>query len=508
MSASIPNRHRAIALAALVTFTLLGSACVAPAGGEPPRSKAPRTTTTTTTLPPATMTDLMDPYAPGLGNGGYDALHYHVDMAFTLNAPENVEEGAEYDPADAEVRVDATTTIDIAATQPLTEIAFDFTGSTVTSVTVDGAEASFEREPVKLLVTLPEPAATGDEISIAVAYTGKPDMIDSRVARVEVGWAGTPEGSWHVRTDPDGAHRWFPVNDHPSDKATYLFDILVPIEYAAGAPGVLERSYSGIESSSYRWAVNDEIPPSGTTAVIGALEVVPDERASAGLAIDIRHLLPADMAADRPGALDNIPDMMGFFEERFGPFPYDAFGVAVVDGPITGLGANSWAILSRAELEDEDAELAIVRGLVRHWFGDSLTPASWKDVWLSASLVRYAEWLWIERDLGDRYADAVASKARSNVAQSGWPPPTEPRIGDAYVGSVFIHGAIALHAVRLRMGDAAFFDMISTFYDEFAGGTATTNDLNTVVLREAGSTIRYVYDQWLTADELPGFPDR
>lgn len=508
MPGPTPPRNRVAALAALVAFALLGAACVAPAGGEPPPSKAPRTTTTTTTLPPATLTDLMDPYAPGLGNGGYDAQHYHVDLAFTLNAPENIEEGAEYDPADAEVRVDATTTVDVVATQGLDEIAFDFTGSTVTSVLVDGSDAEFEREPAKLLITLPEPAATGDELTIAVTYTGEPGLVDSRAARVEVGWSGTPEGTWHVRSDPDGAHRWFPVNDHPSDKATYLFDILVPIAYAAAAPGVLERSYSGIESSSYRWSVTDEIPPSSTTAVIGALQVVADDQASAALAMDIRHVLPADMAADWPAALDAIPDMISFFEERYGPYPYDAFGVAVVDGPITGLGANTWAVLTREELQDEDAELSIVRGLVRHWFGDSLTPASWKDVWLSTTPVRYSEWLWIERDLGDRYADAVASKARSNVAQSGWPAPTEPRIGDVYVGSVFIHGAVTFHAVRLRMGDAAFFDLLSTFYEEFAGGTATTNDLNTVILREAGSTIRYVYDQWLTADELPGFPDR
>jgi aminopeptidase N len=122
--------------------------------------------------------------------------------------------------------------------------------------------------------------------------------------------------------------------------------------------------------------------------------------------------------------------------------------------------------------------------------------------------VRYSEWLWIERDLGDRYADAVASKARSNVAQSGWPPPDAPRIGDAYVGSVFIHGAIALHAVRLRMGDGAFFDMLATFYDTYAGSNASTADFRDVVRREAGSKIVNLYETWFTADELPGFPDR
>ena len=173
-----------------------------------------------------------------------------------------------------------------------------------------------------------------------------------------------------------------------------------------------------------------------------------------------------------------------------------------------GLGTNTWAIMTRDQIEDNDAELALVSRLVRHWFGDSVTPATWSDIWLSTSLTRYAEWLWIERDLGNRFADTVASAARRNVGNSGWPPPHEPRIGDAYVGSVFLHGAITLHAIRLRMGDASFFEMLAAFYEKYAGGTASTTDLNEIVLREGGSTIRYLYDTWLAADELPGFPDR
>ena len=504
-----PSQYRLSRLAGLVALALALSSCVAAAGGdEPPRSQAPRTTTTTTTLPPATLTDLMDPHAPGLGNGGYDAQHYHVDMAFSLSPPSTVEEGADFDPAEAVVRVDATTTIDVVATRPLDQIAFDFTGSTVTEVQVDGVDAEFEREATKLIVTLPEPARADDPLSIAVTYTGEPGAIDSRVARVEVGWVGKPAGTWHMRSEPDGAHRWFPANDHPSDKATFLFDVLVPIEYAAAASGVFERSYSGIESASYRWSVGDEIPVSSATVILGDLELVPDEQSSAAMGVEIRHMLPPDMVDDPPAALNGIADMIGFFEERFGPFPYEAFGVAVVDSPNVGLGANTWAVLTRGEIEDNDAELAIVSRLVRHWFGDSVTPATWSDVWLSTSLVRYAEWLWIERDLGERPADTVASAARRNVADSGWPPPNEPRIGDIYVGSVFIHGAITLHAVRLRMGDAPFFDMIAKFYETHARGVAGTGDLNEIILREAGSSIRHLFDTWLTADELPGFPDR
>ncbi len=41
------------------------------------------------------------------------------------------------------------------------------------------------------------------------------------------GWIRTPDGVF-IACQPSGAHTWFPSNDHPSDKATFDFEITVP----------------------------------------------------------------------------------------------------------------------------------------------------------------------------------------------------------------------------------------------------------------------------------------
>ncbi len=95
---------------------------------------APATTTAgsttrgsgSTELPePAGAEGLGDPYFPDLGNGGYDVIHYDIEVTV--------------DPESA--ALDAVTTITAVADQTLATFNLDFVGLEVRSVTVDGADA-------------------------------------------------------------------------------------------------------------------------------------------------------------------------------------------------------------------------------------------------------------------------------------------------------------------------------------------------------------------------------
>ena len=60
----------------------------------------------------------------------------------------------------------------------------------------------------------------------------------------ELGMSGfihTDDGTLVVG-QPDVASTWFPVNDHPIDKASYTFEITVPAGLEAIANGVLQRA--------------------------------------------------------------------------------------------------------------------------------------------------------------------------------------------------------------------------------------------------------------------------
>ena len=67
--------------------------------------------------------------------------------------------------------------------------------------------------------------------------TAAPPPGPTDIEGVLYGWVTTRDGAM-VANEPDGAMTWYPVSDHPTDKATYCFEITVPEGKVAVANGL------------------------------------------------------------------------------------------------------------------------------------------------------------------------------------------------------------------------------------------------------------------------------
>ena len=151
-----------------------------------------------------------DPYFPLDGNGGYDVRHYDLELA--------------YDPATD--RLDGVATITARATQDLSSFDLDLDGLTVRSVTVDGHRARWRRDGQELVVTPRRGLRDGDRYTTVVRYDGVPQTIEDPLLGVS-GFLHTDDGAV-VAGQPHAAATWFPVNDHPSDRASYALHVTAP----------------------------------------------------------------------------------------------------------------------------------------------------------------------------------------------------------------------------------------------------------------------------------------
>jgi aminopeptidase N len=468
---------------ALVTAVVL----VWPDGGsDAGESSSSRPTTTTSEpaaiAPTAGAPGAGDPYYPDAGNGGYDVTHY--DLALTWNP-------------DA-VRMDGEATVTATADQGLSSFVLDLSGMEVASVTVDGQPATFAVEGTRdLRITPAEPLAAGDAFTTVVAYGGPPTTVAADEF-FDPGWFGG-DGEVYVLFEPTGAATLFPSNDHPSDKATYTFRITAPEGLEAAANGLLTETVPGAGVQTWVFDAPDPMASYLVQVMIGDLEVV-ESTGPGGL--PIRHVYDADVAGEFDEVMGRTGEMIEAYNGWFGPFPFVAYGAAVVDEPL-GLALETQT-LSLFGADAAGSELVVAHELAHQWFGDAVSPAQWKDIWLNEGFATYAQWLWSTGDDPDQL-DGLAARTASEGGLDL--PPADPGPAQLFDPSVYSRGALTLHVLRRTVGDDAFFTILRTWVERHRGGSASTADFEALAEEVSGADLTPMFDAWLRAEGLPAYDE-
>ena len=233
---------RAVRLAVLAALGVLLTAGVASAGGWSGGSFTPG------------ADGAGDPYFPTDGNGGYDTKHYFL----------NVKYDPETDELDGKVRITAR------ATQNLSQFNLDLDGLTVDSIKVNGRSATWIRDADELVITPKHGLWKRQWFVVDIRYHGIPQTIEDLFGIS--GFIHTDDGAL-VIGEPHVADTWYPVNDHPSDKASYTFLVTVPEGLEAISNGELEGKWTRHGWTSWLWDAKEPMASYLTTATVGEFEL-------------------------------------------------------------------------------------------------------------------------------------------------------------------------------------------------------------------------------------------
>lgn len=427
---------------------------------------------------------LGDPIYPHLGNGGYDVTHYDISLAVDV----------------AGNTITGTTTLRARATQPLRAFNLDFLGLNIDSIQVNDGPARFRRAGSELTLTPATQLANQQPFSVTVAYHGQPTPIadDPAVPRSygPVGWLRLSPGVF-VISEPGGAMTWYPVNNHPSDKATYSFTITVAKPYMAAANGLLLAEIDHGPSRTYRWAENRPMASYLATLAIADFEVVTDEGPDG---LPIRHYLPPDAPRPVVAALAETPAMLRFFTDMLGPYPFEAYGLAVIDDERVQIGLEAQTLTLLPTHRVASAQL---HELAHQWFGNSVTPATWQDTWLNEGFATYSEWLWVEHTQGQAAFEALVRAQYLRMAQAKMWAPAQPPANQLFGPPIYTRGAWSLHALRLRIGDEAFFALLRAWVTRYQYGNASTPDFIALAEEISGQSLADFFQTWLYAQAVP-----
>ena len=431
-----------------------------------------------------------DSFYPGFGNGGYDVQSYDLNLNIS------------------DVATSALTgvaTIAANATQDLSSFNLDFIGFAIEGITVNGKPATYSRDGQELTITPSEPIYNSDPFTVEVKYNGSPTQITSVALPVLTGWVSYGDGSF-VLSEPDGAANYYPVNDHPLDKATYKFTVTVPDPYQVAANGMLKEAIDDGTQTTYTFETRDPLASYLSTVNISNF----DSQTGVANGIPIRNYFGVGIAADLLKPFDRQPEMLSFFNSIFGDYPFDVYG-AVVMNTETGsaLETQTLSIFGLDQLGRADSEEIVAHELSHQWFGDSVSLADWRDIWLNESFATYSQGLWVEHSQGHEALNQWVTDEYNSVAGNfdQLVPPGKPMPDDLFNSGVYDWGALGLHALRLQIGDDAFFQTLKTYFDRNKGGNVTPDDFINAAETVSGQELNPFFDRWFYSDTLPEIPE-
>ena len=444
---------------------------------------------------------------PLLGNGGYDVRSYDVHLTYPKKDPRQTVVG--------------DVTVKAVATQALSRFDLDFAGRSVGSVSVDDRPASFTRKGSELVITPRRPIDKGHRFTVAVhRFTARPQAPDAEAAPAGFFWskAGTV-----VAAQPDAAQQLLPVNDHPRDKATYRFVVDAPAGWTAVTNGVLvaKRARAG----RVLWTFREPDPLASELVQVAVGDFVVVRRPSVR-GVPIRDVVPRADARRLAPLLAVERSQLAWMTARVGRFPNVAYGSLVFDAALGYSLETQTLSLFDAPVFAARTTVGVRNGTMLHelaheWFGDSVSPYAWSDIWLNEG---HATWYeaqydaargYLKDDLGyadlESYFKAVYRKGDQVRDKHG--PVARPRSGsldDLFNSNVYDGGALALYALRQKIGGKAFAAVERRWVAQYRGRSASTDDFIALASRVSARDLRTFLIAWLYGTRtppMPGHPD-
>jgi aminopeptidase N len=418
-----------------------------------------------------------------------------------------------------EQTVDGKVTMLARATQSLSRFNLDFAGDSVESVRVNGSRANWTRAGEELVITPRRPIRDHRRFVARVEFTSGPYTPTPEQEGLPFGWFTTLDGSV-TAGQPDRSHEIYPVNDHPADKATYSFRLNVPQGVAAFANGVRlwSRSRGGRTVSYYlmRQPMASEL----IQLAVGDLVEIGRGRSSG---VPLRDVVARPCVGPSEPLLARTPVHMDWMTDRAGRYPFDLYGVLAANQEFfyaletQTLSLHPCFLLDPAQYPNQQvAETILVHELAHQWYGDSVAPETWSDLWLGEGHATWYEWTYGDEFFGGPFELVQRIRTayeQGDIWRAQYGPvamPVSNELFELFSPNVYDGGAVVLYALRQVIGDRTFGRLERLWAQRYEGKSVATEDFIALASRVSGRNLGPFLRDWLYGTEtppMPGHPD-
>lgn len=401
------------------------------------------------------------------------------------------------------------TTYFVPRSDEFDQINFDFEDNmTINSVLYHGQSLSYEfTDGDNLRIDLPETINFGTLDSISIDYEGIPASGGFGSFATD-----THDGSpilWTL-SEPYGAKAWWPCKQDLTDKIDSI-DIFVttPQVNKVGTNGVLiNELLTGDGNVIYHWKHRYPIPAYLISiAVTNYAEFSDYVYLNNGDSILIlNYVFPEDLD-DAQIKLQSTVEQMELYNELFGIYPFAgekyghaqfAWGGGMEHQTMSSMGSFSYGLQAHE--------------LAHQWFGDKVTCGSWEDIWLNEGFASYLTGLtdeFLSSDPNDwmNWKTYNIGIVTNQPGGSTWVDDTTS-VGRIFNSRLtYRKGALILHMLRWKLGDADFFQGVRNYLEDsdLAFGYARTDDLKYHLELISGQDLTGFFSDWFYGQGYPSY---
>jgi aminopeptidase N len=384
-------------------------------------------------------------------------------------------------------------TITASATQDLQRFSLDARELQIESVTVDDVPAEFSVVGPELVITASEPVASGSDFIVEVVYDAEPAPYKPPGTPFEMGWDVDAGQQVFVHGFPGAAATWAPVNEDVGEPpARYIVRLDVPEGFVATASGIPVEDDDG--SGGVVWDTGIEV--FGATFAVADYETdIVDWRVPVAVSLRPEALRREQIEQD-------VVEILPFVESLFGPFPYERLGIATITGR-----PFAFSTPMQIMIPDAVSTTTLVHEIAHQWAGNAVTNDDEGSNWLYEGLASYVEALWAESRSDDIDADVTTRTLDSRVGPETRTLDGVDSIDDLLDAATYDRAALLYHALRLQIGDDAFFITLREFIQRNLHDTALVEDLQAVAEEIAEQDLDQFFAAWVTETEVPELSD-
>ena len=373
-------------------------------------------------------------------------------------------------------------------------------GLQIDSILQGNNNLNFARQQNEVNITLNHSMQTGIIDSISIFYQGIPNrgmyFRNGRYSNRVV----------YTHNEPFDAQYWIPCKDDPSDKALMDIWITVPQNFIAAGNGILINSLPvGQDEMRYHWRETYPISTYLISVTASDYDIVNDVFAWNLIEMPVQYFIYPEDFNRGEAAITNTIEMLSFFSDYIGLYPFFTEKYAMVEAPFQEAGAMENQTLTLMDELIIDNESVIAHELAHQWWGDAVTLESFADIWLNEGFATYFDALFVEHKYGEESFNQRMTSSSSNASSDGsivypiYNPPMEYLFGTA----VYHKGAWVLHMLRNELGKDVFKNIIRTYYNDYAYSNASTSEFMNLCENISGRSLSKFFDQWVYAAGMP-----